>query len=113
MSPPAVPGPRRSAAVRRHPSTAVTRARTPFVVSVAAMEDRGNRLVVSLFFGDHDSNVTVADRHRVLLHLEAERVLGLKHVAATAEQMDEVIRTALDSVGADEDAVDEVLVAKW
>jgi carbamoyltransferase len=72
-----------------------------------------DRLVVSLFFGDHDSNVTVATRDRVLLHLEAERVLRVKHVAATAEQMDEVVRAALDCVGADEDAVDEVLVARW
>lgn len=77
------------------------------------MEDLGNRLVVSLFFGDHDSNVTVAAKNRVLLHLEAERVLGVKHVAATSEQMDEVVRAALNYVGADEDAVGEVLVARW
>jgi carbamoyltransferase len=77
------------------------------------MLDQRDRLVVSVFFGDHDSNVTVASRNRVLLHLEAERVLGIKHVAATAEQMDEVVRVALAHVGADEDAVDEVLVAKW
>jgi carbamoyltransferase len=77
------------------------------------MLDRRDRFVVSVFFGDHDSNVTVASESRVLLHLEAERVLGIKHVAATAEQMDEVVRVALAYVGADEDAVDEVLVAKW
>ena len=71
------------------------------------------RLIISLFFGDHDSNVTVATRKRVLLHLEAERVLGLKHVAATAEQMDEVVQAALSYLGANEDVVGEVLVAKW
>lgn len=74
---------------------------------------RREGLVVSVFFGDHDSNVTVASRRRVLLHLEAERVLGKKHVAASAEEMNEVVRVALDYVGADEQAVDEVLVAKW
>lgn len=77
------------------------------------MKNRIDRLVVSLFFGDHDSNVTIASNGRVLLHLEAERVLGIKHVAATAEQMDEVVGAALRYVDADEDAVDEVLVAKW
>lgn len=77
------------------------------------MLDRSDRLVVSLFFGDHDSNVTVASKRRVLLHLEAERALGIKHVAATAEQMDEVVWTALRDLDADEDAVDELLVARW
>jgi carbamoyltransferase len=77
------------------------------------MLNRRDRLVVSVFFGDHDSNVTVASKSRVLLHLEAERVLGVKHVAATAEQMDEVVRAALAYVGADEDDVDELLVARW
>lgn len=77
------------------------------------MLDRRDRLVISLFFGDHDSNVTVASKSRVLLHLEAERVLGIKHVATTAEQMDEVVLAALRHLGADEDDVDEVLIAKW
>ncbi|MET8004208.1 carbamoyltransferase C-terminal domain-containing protein [Nonomuraea glycinis] len=77
------------------------------------MASRSDRLVVSVFFGDHDSNVTVATRTRTLLHLEAERVLGMKHVTATAEQMDDVVSAALRYLGADEDAVDEVLVAKW
>lgn len=77
------------------------------------MLNRRDRLVVSVFFGDHDSNVTVASKSRVLLHLEAERVLEIKHVAATAEQMDEVVRAALAYVGADEDDVDELLVARW
>jgi len=77
------------------------------------MLDRQDGLVVSLFFGDHDSNVTVASKSRVLLHLEAERVLGIKHVAATAEQMDEVVWAALRYLSADEGAVDEVLIAKW
>ncbi|HYO60771.1 MAG TPA: carbamoyltransferase C-terminal domain-containing protein [Actinomycetota bacterium] len=77
------------------------------------MLDRGDRVVVSVFFGDHDSNVTVASKSGALLHLEAERLLGVKHIAATAEEMDEVVREALAYLGADEDAVDEVLVAKW
>jgi carbamoyltransferase len=77
------------------------------------MLNQRDRLVLSIFFGDHDSNVTLASKSRVLLHLEAERVLGIKHVAATAEQMDEVVWAALRYLGADENAVDEVLVAKW
>jgi carbamoyltransferase len=71
------------------------------------------RLGVSMFFGEHDSNVTIATCSRVLIHLEAERLLGIKHVAATAEQMDEVVRCALGYIGADVEAVDEVLIARW
>lgn len=77
------------------------------------MKNRHGRLVVSMFFGDHDSNVTIASNGRVLLHLESERVLGIKHVAATAEQMDDTVEAALRYVGADAGDVDEVLVAKW
>src|SRR5579885_733835 len=77
------------------------------------MPDGLEPLVVSLFFGDHDSNVTVATKSRVLLHLEAERVLGIKHVAATADQMNEVVQAALEYLGADEDSIREVLVSKW
>lgn len=77
------------------------------------MNHHNEGLFVSIFFGDHDSNVTIASSSRVLLHLEAERVLGIKHVAATADQMDKVIEAALLYVKADENAIDEVLVAKW
>lgn len=77
------------------------------------MLNRSERLTVSLFFGDHDSNVTVATSDRLLIHLEGERVLGVKHVDATAEQMDEIVSAALGYVDADEDAVDEVLVGRW
>lgn len=77
------------------------------------MLKRSERLTVSLFFGDHDSNVTVATDDRLLIHLEGERVLGIKHVDATAEQMDEMVSAALRYVDANEDAVDEVLVGRW
>src|SRR5688500_7180300 len=60
-------------------------------VDLPAVLDQRDRLVVSAFFGDHDSNVTIASKSQVLVHLEAERALGIKHVAANAEQMDEVI----------------------
>jgi carbamoyltransferase len=70
-------------------------------------------LIVSVFFGDHDSNVAVASHDNLLVHLEAERVLGAKHVAASAEQMDTVVSTALNYVGADPELIDELLVARW
>lgn len=77
------------------------------------MANRTNGLIVSIFFGAHDSNVTVASRRRVLVHLEAERLLGIKHVAATAGQMDDLVDAALRYVGAEPAAVDELLVAAW
>jgi carbamoyltransferase len=66
-----------------------------------------------MYFGYHDSNVTIASHERVLLHLEAERVLGEKHVAVTAEQMDKVLDAALEYVGATPGDIGEVLVARW
>ncbi|MFY9806902.1 MAG: carbamoyltransferase C-terminal domain-containing protein [Pseudonocardiaceae bacterium] len=70
-------------------------------------------LIVSIYFGYHDSNVAIASQERVLIHLEAERVLGEKHVSATAEQMDRVLGTALEYVGATPDDIGEILVARW
>jgi carbamoyltransferase len=70
-------------------------------------------LIVSIYFGYHDSNVAIASHQRVLIHLEAERVLGEKHVGVTAEQMDKVLDTALEYVGATPGDIGEVLVAKW
>lgn len=70
-------------------------------------------LIISIYFGYHDSNVAIADHERILIHLEAERVLGEKHVAVTAEQMDGVVDTALEYVGATPTDIGEVLVARW
>lgn len=71
------------------------------------------KLILSLFFGDHDSNITIATKSRVLLHVEAERVFGEKHLCVTAEQMDELVQLSLQHLGAHEDDIEEVLVAKW
>lgn len=70
-------------------------------------------LHVSIFFGDHDSNVAVADDEATLLHLEAERVLRRKHAKASAEEMQFLVATALDYVAGGIDDVQTVLLAKW
>lgn len=64
-------------------------------------------LSLSLFFGHHDSSVTIADDKQILLHLEAERFFREKHCRIrTLEKMDILVKAALDHTGFDIEAVD-------
>lgn len=64
-------------------------------------------LSLSLFFGHHDSSVTLADDKQILLHLEAERFFREKHCRVrTLEKMDTLVKAALDHAGFDIGAVD-------
>lgn len=66
---------------------------------------------LSLFFGYHDSAVTIADGNRVLLHLEAERYFRRKHCLVTPPEMEELSTAALAYVGRDIGAVTRLYVA--
>lgn len=70
-------------------------------------------LILSVYFGYHDSCVTLATRDEVLLHLEAERVFRKKNIRVSNQQMELLIAIGLDHVGADISDVDEVLLARW
>lgn len=58
--------------------------------------EANERFYLGLYFGYHDSSLSVATASNVVLHLEAERVLQRKHVRATADEMHDLIRTALE-----------------
>lgn len=70
-------------------------------------------MVLSVFFGDHDSSVAFGTDDGRLLHLEAERYFRIKHLAASADQMDQLIDVGLAYLGARPADVAEVLVARW
>jgi carbamoyltransferase len=71
------------------------------------------RLSLSLFFGYHDSSVTVANDKSILLHLEAERLFREKHCRITTlDRMDELAASALKYVGGNIEDVDRLYLAK-
>jgi carbamoyltransferase len=70
-------------------------------------------LILSLYYGNHDSNVTVATRSRVLLHLLSERFYRRKNQTVGRRGMERLVAGALEYLGADIADCDEVLLASW
>lgn len=70
-------------------------------------------LILSLYYGYHDSNVTVASRDGVLVHLLAERFFGRKNLRLRQDGMERLIAGALEYVGADISDCSRVLLASW
>jgi carbamoyltransferase len=68
---------------------------------------------LSIFFGFHDSSITIANENQVMLHLEAERVLRKKHTRLNSEQMIELICRGLDHLSIDIKDLKEVYLASW
>lgn len=70
-------------------------------------------LSLSLFFGYHDSSVTIANNKEILLHLEAERLFRDKHCRIISlEQMDQLAAAALKYVERDISDVERLYLAK-
>lgn len=69
--------------------------------------------IISVYFGYHDSCITIADKKEILLHLEAERYFRKKHIHVNQEQMLELINYSLEYLNIKIDQVKEILVAKW
>ena len=71
-------------------------------------------LIMSLSFCYHDSAVSIADEHEILLHLEAERLFRKKHICIeTHEEVEQLVDAALKNIGATIDDVRELLITKW
>ena len=71
-------------------------------------------MILSIYFGFHDSNVCFADKKKILLHLESERVYRKKHVRLNSStEMDDLIRRGLDYLGAKISDIDILLLAHW
>lgn len=71
------------------------------------------KYILSLYFGHHDSCITLANDEKVLLHLEAERYFRKKHIHLNADQMLELINYALHYLNIGIEEIGEVLLAKW
>lgn len=69
--------------------------------------------ILSLYFGYHDSCVTISDNNEILLHLEAERYFRKKHIHLTPKQMKELVSVALDYLKISIDSIDMLYLAKW
>lgn len=72
-----------------------------------------NKLILSVYYGYHDSCITFANRQEILLHLEAERYFRKKHIRVTPEQMEELVDVGLKYLNQSIDDVDEVLLSKF
>ena len=71
-------------------------------------------LIMSLSFCYHDSAVTIANEHEILLHLEAEMLFRKKHICIeTHEEVEKLVDAALKNIGATIDDVKELLITKW
>ncbi|MEM9679503.1 MAG: carbamoyltransferase C-terminal domain-containing protein [Bacteroidota bacterium] len=69
-------------------------------------------LSLSLFFGHHDSSVTIGDENEILLHLEAERYFREKHCRIkTLEKMERLAAGALDYINGDISEVDRLYLS--
>ena len=70
-------------------------------------------LSASIFFGFHDSSVTVANSTEVLLHFEAERYFRKKHhLIQDVREAEALLGAALSWLGADIGSVERVYVAR-
>lgn len=55
--------------------------------------------ILSIYFGTHDSCLTIASDKKILLHLEGERVFRKKHIGLDGPGMLKLIQTAFDYLG--------------
>lgn len=72
-----------------------------------------DKLILSIYYGEHDSCVTFANQNEVLLHLEAERYFRIKHMRLNPSQMDKMIIVGLNFLGATAQNIDEIFLSKW
>ena len=67
-----------------------------------------------MYFGYHDANITFSSNDEVLLYLEAERVLGKKHMTFKSPGgMIALIRYGLKHLSLTIDDIDLLYIAKW
>ncbi len=70
-------------------------------------------ILLSLYFGYHDSCITFADKTKILLHLEAERVFRKKHLRLTRKQMEHLVNVGLDYLNISINNIEKVYLAQW
>jgi len=69
---------------------------------------------LSIYFGYHDSCITISDQKKILLHLEAERIFRKKHLGITSTtKMEKLIKIGLNYLKLDIKNVSTLYVADW
>jgi carbamoyltransferase len=70
-------------------------------------------MILSIYFGFHDSCITLADKEKILIHLEGERYFRKKHISTNAKEMDELVNVALKHIGVTINDIKELLLSSW
>ena len=71
-----------------------------------------NSLSLSLFFGYHDSSISISDGHSILLHLEAERYFREKHCRIeTLEKMELLVLGGLSYLNKEIDEIERLYIS--
>jgi carbamoyltransferase len=68
---------------------------------------------LSIYFGYHDSCITIANSNTILLHLQAERVFGKKRMQTNLKEMIYLINTGLEYLKLSIEQVEQVFLARW
>jgi len=68
---------------------------------------------LSVYFGFHDSCITISSEKEVLLHLEAERVFRKKHIRIGRDKMVNLIKIGLDYLDLDIEEIEKLYLSKW
>ena len=68
---------------------------------------------LSVYFGYHDSCITISSDKEILLHLEAERVFRKKHMRVDKERMVELIKIGLFYLKITIDEISKLYLARW
>ncbi len=73
-----------------------------------------NNYFLSVYFGFHDSCITISSDIEILLHLEAERVFGKKHMPINSQgMMVALIEIGLKYLSLNIGDIDKLYLAKW
>lgn len=72
-----------------------------------------DNVILSLYYGEHDSCITFADHEKILLHLEAERYFRIKHLRASPQQMEKLIDAGLKYLGKTVSNIEKVYLSIW
>ncbi|MCT4574831.1 MAG: carbamoyl transferase NodU family protein [Alphaproteobacteria bacterium] len=74
---------------------------------------KNKQFILSVSFCYHDSCITISDKEKIILHLEAERVFRSKHIRMNSkEEMNNLIEIALNYLDISIDNIEEVFVTK-
>ncbi len=69
--------------------------------------------ILSIYFGYHDSCLTISENEVICLHLEAERYFRKKHSRLSKRKMIKLIKVGLDHLGLTVNDIETLVIAAW